>query len=177
MHPDVKRLIDWATANGWDDLGQSPGTSHYRLRHAASGTPLTLPSTPSDRRGIRNSWAFVARVTGKRPPREKAARYRHTGQRAPRFDMAAAVREQRRRQMDEELEQERERQRAERIEALHALHIACVQELHGIGDRVDRLERGTAERSRALRLIARCLDIEDEAERLGSPVVVPVKNI
>ncbi|MFE0101219.1 hypothetical protein [Streptomyces sp. NPDC059009] len=178
MRADVRALIDWATAHGWTNLGMS-GSGHYRLRYT-SGVTLTVPNTPSDSRSMPNTWADLARLTGQRPYKPRAARYRHTGQRAH-FTMEAAARERERhqamqaqRQADRERRRKAARQKAKHVQDVHARHARAVAELRAIGGRVAQLAAGSPERSRALRLIARCLDLEAEAERLGAPVPVPV---
>ncbi|MGW6789984.1 hypothetical protein [Streptomyces chartreusis] len=174
MRPDVKKLIDWATANGWTNHGQQARGGHYLLRHT-SGAQVTVAHSPSDWRTIPNTYRDIARATGQRPPKQRTGRSRHPGRRNG-FDMDAAVREQAQRRAMTALREEIERQCTARVEALRGEHARCLDRLAAIGDSTARLDSGDPRRREALKLITRCLDIEAECEKLGARIVVPVAN-
>jgi predicted RNA binding protein YcfA (HicA-like mRNA interferase family) len=66
MRPEVRDLLRRASLHGWVRVPW-PGR-HIRLRHEPTGTIVTLPSTPSDIRSLKNSEAFMARVSGRMRP-------------------------------------------------------------------------------------------------------------
>lgn len=122
LKPEIRALVEWAAPYGWSLDGET-GRNHPVLRHT-SGAELTLPSTPSDWRGLANTRADIRRISGIPSDSGPAARYRHEPRR-DRFDMDAAVREQReRRRREAEAEAEARPLRASlavKLEALRCL--------------------------------------------------------
>jgi hypothetical protein len=59
---EVKQLLARAVAAGWKNLGVRRG--HIRLEWT-NGARITVPSTPSDWRSLRNATARLTRVSGR----------------------------------------------------------------------------------------------------------------
>jgi hypothetical protein len=66
------------TFDGWD------GSGHIRLRSEQADVRYSVPATPSDRRGYRNSVAGLERLSGRKLPRPNSGKHRH--RRQPRLD-------------------------------------------------------------------------------------------
>lgn len=158
MDPEVKKLVDWATANGWTAESTKGKSGHYVLRHPDCD-PVVLSATPSDWRGMKNAWARVTRATGKAPGKNKAAHYRHTGQKAPGFSMEAAQRDR-----------EERWNKAHDLPAMHAGHLEEIEQLNALGRRISATDL-----ARAHWLVGSCLRIEKECEQAGYPVDNPLQ--
>lgn len=59
MNKEVRKLIKWAEANGWHFVRRT-STGHIMLRHD-TGVSVTMASTPSDPRAIRNARSDMQR--------------------------------------------------------------------------------------------------------------------
>ena len=53
------------------------GHGHIRLRHQQTGVRYSVPATPGDRRGFKNSLSDLERLAGQRLPRPNNGHYRH----------------------------------------------------------------------------------------------------
>lgn len=102
MKPAIRAIVTWAERHGWALQREKDGCGHWVLKHPGGAT-VRLPDTPGEYRGMENAKAEIRRKSGLPSESGPAARYRHEPRR-DRFDMEAAVREQRLRRAQEEAE-------------------------------------------------------------------------
>jgi predicted RNA binding protein YcfA (HicA-like mRNA interferase family) len=159
----VRRIINWATQNGWTYEGVT-GSSHHRIRHEG-GQAVMLPNTPSDSRGLLNTLAEIRRVCGKLPSKPNAGHYRHISQREPRFSMDDAI-------ADRERREEYQAKALERCQLLYVRHATLRGQLRAlVGTRI------TEDAEEQARLwIRECLRIENACNRFGFPVPEPLNG-
>lgn len=164
MQPDVRELVDWATAHGFEHRGQD-SRGHEQLRHRATGRIVAVASTPGEYRSLANSWANVERISGHKRPRPNAGKYRKGGRSLRtgfNMDIALAERDERRRkrQSQEEAEEERQRQFAPLI----SRHGVLTAQLDALAKRTD-LTR--ADMALAKRLVEDLRYIESKLADVG----------
>lgn len=105
MNADVRALLDWAKEVGWEV--DYTGAGHWKLTYGSE--VVYVPSTPSDWRSLRNTEARMAFVSGVRRPRGGPGQPRKGLPREVKnqqFNMADALREQRRREEQRTQKQE-----------------------------------------------------------------------
>lgn len=102
MKPSLRSVVTWAESHGWRLQSGKDGSGHWVLKHPQAGI-VRLADTPGEYRSAANAKAEIRRKTGLPNDSGPAAKYRHEPRRE-RFDMEAAVREQRLRRAHEEAE-------------------------------------------------------------------------
>lgn len=90
MHKEVRELIDKANMLGFKVEGKD-GNEHYTLV-CDNGEQVRVASTPSEWRTTANCIAEMERKSGRKLPRQNAAKYRHKRTRANDFNLSKTER-------------------------------------------------------------------------------------